>query len=528
MSKPISFGKIDVNLVSTMEEAQGMSEADKPFRIVILGDFSGCNNRGILETGAGLAGRRPVAVDRDNIDDVMKKLGVEIHLSLAGEESPPVTLRFSELDDFHPDRIYESVEVFQTLKKTRDNLNDPRTFASAAKEVRNWIRTETTAKSDIPQAEQKISTPEISAPSAGGLLDQIIEESQGISPEPESTLSSAESQWRAFLRKIVQPYLAPETEQEQDELVTAVDAAVGNLMREILHHPDFQAIEAAWRGVYFLVSRLETDADLKLYLLDISKAELGADLGEREDLRSTTTYKLLVEQTVNTPGAEPWAVWAGNYIFDQAREDTELLGRMARIAKLAGAPFIASAGSLILGCRSLIETPDPDDWREQADKQTSQSWQTLRKLPEASYIGLALPRFLLRLPYGTETDPIESFEFEEMSAIPEHDCYLWGNPCFACVHLLATAFSLYGWNLRPGVIQDIEGLPLHIYQEQGEAKVKPCAEVVLTEHAAEIMLDMGLMPLLSFKNRDVIRPARFQSLADPVTPLSGRWNSDVG
>ncbi|MCG7851480.1 MAG: type VI secretion system contractile sheath large subunit, partial [Methanosarcinaceae archaeon] len=114
-------------------------------------------------------------------------------------------------------------------------------------------------------------------------------------------------------------------------------------------------------------------------------------------------------------------------------------------------------------------------------------------------------------------------EFEEMTDDPNHDHYLWGNPSFACVYLLAQAFSQYGWDLRPGVIQDIEGLPLHVYKQQDESQVKPCAEVVLTERAAEIMLDKGLMPLLSMRNQDTVRLARFQSLADPLTHLAGPW-----
>ncbi|MBW1745110.1 MAG: type VI secretion system contractile sheath large subunit [Deltaproteobacteria bacterium] len=248
------------------------------------------------------------------------------------------------------------------------------------------------------------------------------------------------------------------------------------------------------------------------------------DLGSKEDLRSTGIYKLLAEQTVETFGGEPWAVLAGNYIFDNSREDAELLGCIAKIAKASGAPFITAANDKVLGCESLSKTPDPDDWQRLHGAEESQAWEALRKLPDAAYLGLALPRFLLRLPYGSDTDPAEQFEFEEMPANPDHNYYLWGNPCFACVYLLAQAFTHHGWNLRPGIIQDIEGLPLYIYKEEGKSRVKPCAEVVLTERAAETILDKGLMPLLSFRNQDIIRLARFQSIADPLTCLVGRWS----
>jgi type VI secretion system protein ImpC len=483
-----------------MDETSGMPEPETPFRVCILGDFSGRVNRGIFETGSALASRRLLVVDRDNFDDVLAKLGVEIHLPIAGNDSPPVTIRFTELDDFHPDRIFEHLEVFQALKETRKKLEDPRTFESAAQPAP--------------------PVPEISVTSSS-LLDQVLDETEGRPPETGTLTDSSE--WNAFLQRIVKPHLVPDVDPQQAELVAAVDAAIAKLMRTILHHPDFQAIEAAWRGLYFLVSRLETGAELKLYLLDISKAELSADLGATENLRSTATYRLLVEQSVETPGAEPWAVLVGNYIFDETREHVKLLGRMAKIASHAGAPFISAANAHLLGCDSLAETPDPDNWQRPTDTEESQAWEALRKLPEASYLGLALPGFLLRLPYGAETDPIEQFDFEEMTDVPHHDHYLWGNPSFACVCLLAQAFTHYGWNLRPGVIHDIEGLPLHLYKEEGESKVKACAEVVLTERAAEIIMENGLMPLLSFRNQDTIRLARFQSLADPLTPLAGRW-----
>jgi len=149
-------------------------------------------------------------------------------------------------------------------------------------------------------------------------------------------------------------------------------------------------------------------------------------------------------------------------------------------------------------------------------------FQQVRKLPQAHWIGLAMPRWLLRLPYGKDTAPIERFAFEEM---PEHrhEEYLWGNAAFACLCLLAEAFGEAGWEMRPGSVRDLEGLPLHVYKEDGETKVQPCAEVLMTEQTAEALLDNGIMPLVSFKDRDCVRLLRFQSIADPPAGLSGRW-----
>lgn len=516
MSKPISFGKIDVNVVSSMEKNHGVSDPEVPFRIAILGDFSGRANRGVFEHA--LTNRKPLLVDRDNFNQVLEKLGVEIKLPILGKKSPPVRIKFSELEDFHPDRLFENLEVFQALRETRQGLKDPSAFAALTKCLNSK---DNDSEASEPTVDTKKSLNNKSGQIPGDLLEQVLEETQGKKPENASYRGSSE--WDTFLHQIVKPHLVPKTHPQQVEMVSAIDAATGELMRIILHHPDFQAIEATWRAVYFLVSRLETDSKLKVYLLDISKAELAADLGASEDLRSTGTYKLLVEQTVETFGGEPWAVLAGNYTFDQNPEDIELLGRMAKIAKAAGAPFIAAASDKVLGCESLANTPNPDDWRKSADTESSQAWEVLRKLPESSYLGFILPRFLLRLPYGEETDPIEGFAFEEIPDAPNHNHYLWGNPSFACAYLLGQTFTQYGWNFQSGLIQDIEGLPLYVYKQKGESLTKPCAEVVFTERAIEIVLDKGIMPLLSYKNKNTLRIARFQSLAYPSTNISARW-----
>jgi type VI secretion system protein ImpC len=487
-----------------------------------MGDFSGRENRKVSELDDALAGRQPVAIDRDNLDEVMAKLSPEIKLTLDDKDFQNVIIGFKELDDFHPDQLYEKLEIFQGFRNTQKLLDDPHTYEKAAQIIRREFGMEDKTGELEPADLKEAVSKEPASTHSVNLLDQVIEESESETKTIESSPDAAE--WNAFLRKIVKPHLVPDDDPEQVELAASIDAASAGLMDTILHHPDFQAIEAAWRAVHFLVSRLETNIQLKLFLLDVSRTELSADLTSSEDLRSTGTFKILVEQALETFGGVPWAVLAGNYTFDRTRKDAELLGRMAKIAKQAGAPFIAAAHAHLLGCESLVECPEPGDWQKQTDSEDDRAWEALRKQPEATYLGLALPGFLLRLPYGADTDPIEYFEFEEMPKSPDHSLYLWGNPCHACAYLLAQGFTKFGWELRPGAIKDIEGLPMHFCQEEGEARIKPCAEVLLIEKTAEIIMEKGLMPLISFKDQDKVRLARFQSLADPAALLAGRWS----
>jgi type VI secretion system protein ImpC len=508
MATRSSAGSVSISVVSEMEESRPVAEPGTPFRIGLLGDFSGRGNRKLTDSSGTLRDQRVYAIDRDNLSEVLSKLQVELHIPILGKESPSITLRVTNMDDFHPDRLFENVEIFDALKETRESVKDPAVVSAIANQL------DPAANRSEPSATTKETEP------PGNLLEQILDATQ---EQSSSSRSQPPSDLEEFVKQIVKPHLVAKTDPLQAQLIAKVDSAIGELMRKILHHSDFQAIEAAWRGLHFLVSQLETDENLKLFLIDVSKEELSDDLSAADDISTTGIYKLLVKPTAETGDEEPWAVLAGNFTFDRTPEDAALLSRLANLAKAAGAPFIAAAHPHLLGCDSLAQTPDPDDWRLPDENSTRDAWAALRRLPETSFVGLALPRFLLRLPYSKETEPVDCLDFEEMEASPRHKEYLWGNPCYACVYLIAQAFSQYGWNFHPGIIQEIGGLPLHFYKEQGESRVKPCAETVLTQRAAEAILDHGIMPLLSFLNQDNVRLARFQSFADPPSPLLGRW-----
>ena len=403
-------------------------EPGDPFRILIAGDFSGRANRGLRTS---LAGRRPVPIDRDNFDDVMA--AVKPSLDLPGQR-----LEFLELDDFHPDRLYP------LLHKPAPLLPAP-------------------APAPAPPAA-----------SNGSLLDRMLEES-GDAPEPAPEFKGDLAE---FLRKVVSPHLETPKDPVEELRQALAGASAASALNAILHHADFQALEAAWRAALLLVRGLDTDGDLRIFLYDATLPELAGD--------PEGTAKLLAPR-------EPWSLVVGNYVFGQSAPYAAVLGRLAKSAASGGAAFLAEA----LPPSGNGEAPE---------------WTALRRSPEARFVGLAMPRFLLRLPYGKETSPVESADFEEM---PEsvHAHYLWGNPAFCCAYLLA----------QGGVRRRIEGLPLHAYREDGEEKIKPCAEVLLTEQQAEDLLDQGIMPLATLKNQDAVLVVRFQSIASPAAALEGRW-----
>jgi type VI secretion system protein ImpC len=489
--------------------------------MLIMGDFSGKEAKQDRTEQRSPVNRRPIRVDRDDVQNILGKLEVALHRPLVGNNAPPIALKFTELDDFHPDCLVHQVEPLRKLSDLRRRLANQATFPEAADEIRAWTQPREQTEAPPVTTKSPRHQADVGDSPTGGLLDQLLEEASGSASNLRPT------EWQSFLQSIVSPYAVPKEHPMALELCAQVDAAMSQIMRTVLHHPAFQGLEAAWRGLSCVVDRLETDSQLQLYLLDLPKSALAADLLNCDDLQSTELYRLLVHEAVRTPGAHPWAVVGGIYTFDHTTEDVEMLERIASLCKEAGAPFLAAASSAIVGCPSFGTTPDPDDWKTVATQEREQeSWDRLRHLPEASYVGLALPRFLLRLPYGQETEPISAFTFEEMAGVPNHEDYCWGNPLFACLVLLGQAFTESGWKMNPGSVKEIEGLPLHVYQDDsGESVTKPCAEAWLTEDAAERLLDEGLMPVVSYKNQDRIRLVRFQSLASPPTALMGRWNT---
>ena len=514
MAENFSLKDSDFNLVASMEETDERLATDDAFRILLLGNWSGqsaTSPKSLSEENS----RRPVFIDRDNFDEVMRRMN--LRLELGGE----INLEFAELDDFHPDRIFERVPAFERLRELRRRLSNERTYAEAAAEVRAWMGSSVSE----PEKTESDQTPPPSPEDGASLLSQLIGETPEERPTTARRSVSGLEDVDALVREVARPYIVEREDPQQQELIASVDRASAGLMRTVLREERVRALESAWRALYFLVTRLETSNELKLYLLDLSKDELSDNLA-REDLSQSSLYKLLVEEAVETPGGELWSLIAGNYTFDVTRDDAEMLASIAQIAQAAQAPLVAAASPRLLGCESLAATPNPEDWKATIDDEARKVWSVLRMLPEAKYIGLALPRFLLRLPYGKRTEPIEAFDFEEIGESQTHEAFLWGNPAFAVVYLIGQTFSERGWDFSSGTIQDIDGLPLYVTEEAGDAVTLPCAEALLTVGAAEKILSAGLMPLLSFRDQDRVRLARLQSIARPFALLAGRWESN--
>jgi type VI secretion system protein ImpC len=441
-------------------------EADVPFRILLAGNFSG-----------GAKGQRRLhEVDPDNCEQVMARIAPALELKFGDKE---LTVPFQEMDDFHPDRLIK-LEPFRALRDLREQLSDRSTFAAAARKL---------APPD-PPAGAPAAGPDTGKMSGADLLAMMTGEPAGApkSPAPAAAARARVSDWDQMIRNMVAPYAEAAADPRQAEMVAQTDRAIEGELRAVLHHPAFQALEASWKSVDFLLRRLEIGENVRLFIVDITKDELCSE-GGASALREIC-------------GDEEWGVIAGMYSFGPG--DGEALQRISVAARAAGAPFISGLGLDVIGANAPFAM--------------------LRESAYASWIGLAMPRFMLRLPYGKEGSQIESFQFEEMPEKPDHRRYLWGNPSVVCAFLLGETFTRFGWDMRPGAVLEIDSLPMHVYKEDGESQLKPVAEVLLTIDSAEKLLDLGFMPLATIKNTGNARLVRFQSVAEPLAALSGRWS----
>jgi type VI secretion system protein ImpC len=468
----------------------------------VLGDLSGRGERG-APPATPLASRRLHAVDLDNFDSVLRGIGPVAQVALPGAGAPRVAIDFQALDDFHPDALYRRLDLFATIRDLRERLHDPARFESAARELL------ASAASLEPAADRAPAEP--AGESAVDLTKRLLGARPGArDPEPQVD---------AVIRRLIAPHIVTDPTADAPPYLAVLDNIATESLRALLAAPGCKRLEASWRSLRALVDQLDLDESTALLVLDVSAEELRSDLlapdralGETDLLRCLSAH---FEH-------EPPACIVFDHPIAASAADLRLLATLGTVGSHLGAPVIAAAPSALLGTSSLAQHPDPHDWRE-LEPDLGTVWGALRGSPVAAWIGLALPRILLRLPYGPQADEIEAFGFEELADADAHEAYLWGNPAYACALLLGQAHAEAGWDMAPGDIAELTDLPACVVRAAGESRLLPCAEVNLGERAVERILASGLMAFVSDRDRNACRLARFQSIASPVRALEGAW-----
>lgn len=306
-----------------------------------------------------------------------------------------------------------------------------------------------------------------------------------------------------------------------EAMIAELDRKLGEQVNQIIHHAEFQQLEGTWRGLHHLISNTETDEMLKIRIFNISKKDLSKTLKKFKGTAwdQSPIFKKVYEEEYGTPGGAPYGCIVGDYYFDQTAPDVEILSGMAQIAAASHTPFLSAASPTIMGFDSWQQLGDPRDLTKRFQTAEYAPWRSLRASEDARYIGLALPRYLARAPYGAKTSPVEEFDFEEDVVGADHGKYCWGNAAYLMATNVTRSFKQYGWCARIRGTESggvVESLPCHTFPtDDGGVDMKCPTEIAITDRREAELAKNGFMPLSHYKNTDYAVFMGAQSLQQP-------------
>ncbi|WP_287029849.1 type VI secretion system contractile sheath large subunit [Pseudomonas sp. UBA6310] len=337
-----------------------------------------------------------------------------------------------------------------------------------------------------------------------GILDRIIAETK-LSPDDEA-YDIAKRGVSAFIEELLKPQNEHESVKKAmvDRMIAEIDAKLSRQMDEILHHPQFQALESSWRGLKLLVDRTNFRENIKLEILNVSKQDLLDDFEDSPEIVQSGLYKHIYTAEYGQFGGQPVAALIANYFFDPSAPDVKTLQYVASVACMSHAPFIASAGPKFFGLESFIGLPDMKDLKDHFEGPQFAKWQSFREQEDSRYVGLTVPRFLLRNPYDPEDNPVKTFVYRENVA-NSHEHYLWGNTAYTFASRLTDSFAKFRW--CPNIIGPqsggaVEDLPLHHFESMGEIETKIPTEVLVSDRREYELAEEGFIALTMRKGSD--------------------------
>lgn len=269
-------------------------------------------------------------------------------------------------------------------------------------------------------------------------------------------------------------------------------------LRRILREPSWRALEAGWRGLAALAQRLAHLPSLEIDLIDVSREELAADLTADVDLHDTALFNLLA-------GAREYSLIVADFSLGTSLDDLALLHPLGRIGKHASSPVIAGA-----------KTP-PEGWQGECPA----AWREFQATGAASWVALAYPRFLVRIPFGSRQTACQLVEFDEIEAPPGSADLCWSNSSYLCAAVIGQAFVEGGDCLHPGFLREVEGLPTYLFEAAGNLRAHPCSDAQLDHQATMALLERGLIPVLAEETPGCVRILEFQAVNRDR--LIGRW-----
>ena len=336
------------------------------------------------------------------------------------------------------------------------------------------------------------------------LLDQAI----------QATKQTDSEEAQQLLKNLTEQALKGVVSWDKNLMVTfnkaieAIDSAISEQLREVMHDDRFQKLEGSWRGLYYLVNNSDTSSTLKLKVLNATKKEVSKDLTKAVEFDQSQTFKKLYENEFGTPGGEPYGALVGDYTFSNHPDDIEMLRNISNVSAAAFCPFLSAADAGLFGFETWDELSKPRDLSKIFDSAEYTKWRSFRDSEDSRFVSLTMPRVLSRVPYGADTKPIEAFNYEEADASeqPNSEDYCWSNAAYVLASRLTHAFSEYGWCTA---IRGAEGggkvdnLPVHLTtSDDGDIDMTCPTEIAITDRREAELSSLGFMPLSHYKNTD--------------------------
>lgn len=305
-------------------------------------------------------------------------------------------------------------------------------------------------------------------------------------------------------------------------MIAGIDRQLSSQVNEIIHHPDFQSVERAWRGLNHLVANTESDEQLKIKVLNISKADLHQALTKFPGpaFMDGTIFKKVYEEEFGQWGGHPFGCLIGDYYFDHRASDVEMLREMSSVSASAHVPFIAAAAPSVLRMDSWEEIGNPSSIKDGFSGVEYTAWRSLRTKEDSRYLALTMPRFMVRAPYGEKGKPVRGFAFEEEIANGQHEHFCWANAAYAMGANITRSFKLHGWVSQIRGANSggtVDNLPTYAFEtDDGHVDLKCPTEAAISDRRELELAESGFMPLLHVKHTDKAVFIGAQSLQKPA------------
>lgn len=355
-----------------------------------------------------------------------------------------------------------------------------------------------------PSGQRTVTTQAPAAEKNLTLLDALLAEAR--LDQEETSLQATRAGATALLQELLQtPGATPKVDRHAvDALIANIDEALSGQVNAILHHPQVQAMEAAWRGLKTLIGRIDFREGISLEMLQTTKAELLEDFEDAPDVTKSGLYQLVYSNEYGVFGGQPYGALVQDFAYGPGAQDMQLLRHCASVAAMAHAPLLTNASPKFFGSDSFDSLPHLKDLKSMLQSPALAKWHAFRETDDARYVGLCMPRFVLRLPYGEDAVPVKAFNFAE-DVTGSHQHYLWGNASLALAARVADSFAKFRWCphiIGPTSGGTVDNLPLHTFEAMGELQHKIPTEVLLTERREFELSEEGFIGLTYRKESD--------------------------